>query len=169
MHDIESRVQEALEATGLAYELIACDPELADTAAFCAHYGYPMEQSANTILVASRKPVGRYAACVVLATDRLDVNKRVRRLLGVQKLSFASPEITAEVTGMLIGGVTPLALPTDLPLWVDAAVMAHDWVILGGGSRSMKVKADPRILQSLPAAQVIDGLAITSPTGSVER
>lgn len=160
MADIESRVEAALAATGLAYELIACDPELADTAAFCAHYGYPLDQSANTILVASRKPEGRHAACVVLATHRLDVNKRVRRLLGVQKLSFAPPEITVEVTGMLIGGVTPLALPAGLPLWIDRAVMTNEWVILGGGSRSLKVKADPKVLTSLPGAEVVEGLAI---------
>ena len=165
MNDIESRVEAALTATELPYELIPCDPELADTAAFCARYGYPLDQSANTIMVASRKPEGHYAACVVLATQRLDVNKRVRRLLGVQKLSFAPPEITAEVTGMLIGGVTPLALPAGLPLWVDSAVMANEWIILGGGSRSMKVKVDPQVLTLLPGAEVIEGLAITHPGG----
>jgi prolyl-tRNA editing enzyme YbaK/EbsC (Cys-tRNA(Pro) deacylase) len=163
MTDIEHRVQAALDATGLDYELIACDPDLADTAAFCAHYGYPMEKSANTIVVASRKPPGHHAACVVLATQRLDVNKRVRRLLGVQRLSFAPPEVTAEVTGMLIGGVTPFALPPGLPLWVDASVMDHEWVILGGGSRSLKIKADPRIMSTLPGAEVIEGLALAVP------
>jgi prolyl-tRNA editing enzyme YbaK/EbsC (Cys-tRNA(Pro) deacylase) len=165
MDDIEARVEASLAATDLAYELIACDPELADTAAFCAHYGYPLERSANTIMVASRKPEGRYAVCVVLATHRLDVNKRVRRLLGVQKLSFAPPEITAEVTGMLIGGVTPLALPDGMPLWIDSAVMANEWVILGGGSRSMKVKVDPHVLTRMPGAEVIEGLGFV-PTGS---
>ncbi len=163
MTDIETRVQAALDATGLSYDLIACDPDLADTAAFCAHYGYPIEQSANTIVVASRKPEGRYAACVVLATHRLDVNKKVRRMLGVQKLSFAPPDVTAEVTGMLIGGVTPMALPPELPLWVDAQVMAHEWVILGGGSRSLKIKADPRVLTLLPGAEIIEGLALAVP------
>lgn len=160
MEEVEVRVRSALDSTGFEYEVIACDPELADTAAFCAHYGYPLERSANSIMVASRKPQGHYAVCVVLATDRLDVNKRVRRLLGVQKLSFAPPDLTAEVTGMLIGGVTPFALPNGLPLWIDAAVMANDWVILGGGSRSMKIKADPRVLEALPGAEVVEGLAI---------
>ena len=160
MDQIEARVRAALDATGFEHELIACDPELADTAAFCAHYGYPLEQSANTIVVASRKPEGRYAACVVLATDRLDVNRKVRQLLEVRKLSFAPAEITAEVTGMLIGGVTPFALPADLPLWIDARVMACEWVILGGGSRSLKVKADPRVLEALPGAMVVEGLAL---------
>ncbi|MBT8218103.1 MAG: hypothetical protein HKN74_07175 [Acidimicrobiia bacterium] len=157
MESIESRVRAALD--GFEHELIPCDPELADTAAFCAHYGYPLEQSANTILVASRKPEGRYAACVVLATHRLDVNNRVRKLLDVRKISFAPAEVTAEVTGMLIGGVTPFALPADLPLWIDEAVMACDWVILGGGSRSLKVKASPEVLTALPGAEVVADLA----------
>lgn len=157
---IETRVREELAASGFVYELIDCDPELADTVAFCAHYGYPLEQSANTIMVASRRPEGHYAACVVLAVDRLDVNKRVRKLLGVQRLSFAAPEVTAEVTGMLMGGVTPFGLPASLPLWIDARVMEHEWVILGGGSRSLKVKVSPAIFEKLPNAEVIAGLSL---------
>lgn len=160
MSDIQQAVTEHLAGTGLNYELIECDPELADTAAFCDHYGYPLEQSANTIVVASRKPEGHNAVCVVLATTRLDVNKKVRSLLGVRKLSFAPPELTMELTGMLIGGVTPLALPEGLPIWVDSRVMDHDWVILGGGSRSLKIKVDPRIFEMLPRAEVVDDLAL---------
>ena len=130
----------------------------ADTAAFCAHYGYPPEQSANTILVASKRPQGHYSACVVLSTTRLDVNKKVCQLMGVKKASFASADITAELTGMMIGGVTPFALPDELPLYVDAAVMDNPWVILGGGSRSIKVKIAPGALVEL-GGQVVPELA----------
>jgi prolyl-tRNA editing enzyme YbaK/EbsC (Cys-tRNA(Pro) deacylase) len=154
---IEDRIHATLD--GIPHEIIDCDPELADTAEFCAHYGYPMQQSANTIMVASRKPEGHHAVCVVLATTRLDVNQRVRRLLGVRKVSFAPQELTADVTGMMIGGVTPFGLPDDLPLWIDAAVMDCDWVIVGGGSRSMKIKLAPKHLAALPNARVIEGLA----------
>ena len=166
MSNIQQAVVDHLASTGLAHELIECDPELADTAAFCEHYGYPLEQSANTIVVASRKPEGRNAACVVLATTRLDVNKKVRSLLEVRKLSFAPPELTKELTGMLIGGVTPLALPPGLPILVDSRVMDHDWVILGGGSRSLKVKVDPKVFDMLPDAEVIENLALV-PEGGV--
>ncbi len=159
MNEIERRVVAALDATGAAYEVIECDPDLADTAAFCAHYGYPESQSANTIVVASRKPEGHSAACVVLATTRLDVNKRVRTKLGVRKVSFASPELTAELTGMLMGGVTAFGLPPSLPLWVDARVMKPDWVILGGGSRSLKLKLDPEALVTV-GGEVVPDLAV---------
>jgi prolyl-tRNA editing enzyme YbaK/EbsC (Cys-tRNA(Pro) deacylase) len=156
---LEAAVAEVLDRTGVPYELLPCDPDLADTAAFCAHYGWSPEMSANTILVASKKGEKRYAACVVTATTRVDVNRTVKRLMGVSKASFAPPEETSEVTGMIIGGVTPLALPEGLPIFVDARVMAQPEIILGGGSRSMKVKVSPEVFHHLPAATVVEGLA----------
>ena len=156
---IEARVRAALDATGVPYDVIPCDPELAETAAFCERYGYPPEQSANAIVVASKKPPGRFACCVVLATARLDVNRTVRKKLGVSRASFAPPDVTRERTGMLIGGVTPFGLPADVPVWVDAAVMACEWIIVGGGSRSSKIKLAPAVFAHLPNAEVVDGLA----------
>lgn len=162
MDELEKRVIAALEEAGVEFELIECDPSLADTAEFCAHYGYPLDRSANTIVVASRKPEGHNAACVVLANTRLDVNKKVRSLLGVRKLSFAPPDMTADITGMVMGGVTAVGLPPDLPLYVDQAVMEPDWVIIGGGSRSLKVKVPPALFEVLPNAEIVEGLAHSS-------
>jgi prolyl-tRNA editing enzyme YbaK/EbsC (Cys-tRNA(Pro) deacylase) len=154
-----TRLEELLGATGMPYELFPCDPALADTAAFCAAYGFAPEESANTIVVVGKADPRRYAACVVLAPHRLDVNRVVKARLGTRKASFASADETRELTGMEIGGVTPFGLPAALPVWVDAAVMARDRIVLGGGSRSWKVIASPRILLALPATEVIDGLA----------
>ena len=155
----EQRVRDHLAGLGVDHEIVPCDPDLADTAAFCDAYGYAMEDSANTILVASRTDPPRYAACVVLATTRLDVNRTVKQRLGVRKASFASAEQTAEVTGMMIGGVTVFGLPDDLPVWVDARVMARDRIVLGGGSRSCKVVGPPALLTALPNVEVVEGLA----------
>ncbi|RMH84178.1 MAG: hypothetical protein D6683_01980 [Actinomyces sp.] len=149
---------DALDATGVPYEIVACDPALADTAAFCEAYGYAPEDSANTIVVMGRVTPPVFAACVVLATSRLDVNRTVRRRLGVRKASFAPAEITRELTGMEIGGVTPVGLPDDLPLWVDAAVMTRPRIVLGGGGRDRKVVAPPTLLEAL-GAEVVEGLA----------
>jgi prolyl-tRNA editing enzyme YbaK/EbsC (Cys-tRNA(Pro) deacylase) len=158
-HDLEARVMAAVEATGEPFETIPIDPELADTAAFCEHYGYPPETSGNCILVASKDDPPVMAACVVLATTKLDVNKRVRKRLGVRKLSFAPPELTREVTGMEIGGVTPFALPSDLPLWVDARIAELDRVIVGGGSRGLKLSVPPAALTAV-GGEMVDDLAL---------
>src|SRR6266581_4948681 len=116
------RVQEQLDRLGVPFELFPCDPALADTANFCAAYGFAPEDSANTILVVGKSSPPRYAACVVLATTRLDVNRAVKQKLGA-RASFASAEDTRALTGMEIGGVTVFGLPPDLPIWVDARVM----------------------------------------------
>jgi prolyl-tRNA editing enzyme YbaK/EbsC (Cys-tRNA(Pro) deacylase) len=153
-------VHAALLARGIVHEVLPCDPELADTAVFCEHYGVPVEQAANTILVASKKvDPPRYAVCVVLGTTRLDVNKKVSELLGVKRLSFADGDTTVALTGMMIGGVTAFGIE-GLPVYVDSAVLAQPQVVMGGGNRSSKVLLDPRELTKLPTAEVVEGLAL---------
>jgi prolyl-tRNA editing enzyme YbaK/EbsC (Cys-tRNA(Pro) deacylase) len=153
------RVHDLLASLGVPYEIVACEPELADTAAFCAHYGYAMEDSANTILVAGKSEPMRFVACVVLATNRLDVNGLVRRRLGVKKASFADRDQTMALTGMAIGGVTAIGLPDDVPLWIDSRVVSRPRIVLGGGDRSSKILAPPDLLLALPNAEVIESLA----------
>jgi prolyl-tRNA editing enzyme YbaK/EbsC (Cys-tRNA(Pro) deacylase) len=148
-----------LQQTGLTYEVWPCDPQLADTARFCEHYGVSLENSANAILVRSKTGAEKYALCVVLATHRLNTNHTVRKKLSARKVSFASAEQTRALTGMEIGGVTPLCLPNGLPVWIDAAVMDCEYVVLGGGNRSSKIKADPRILLQQANVEVVPDLA----------
>jgi prolyl-tRNA editing enzyme YbaK/EbsC (Cys-tRNA(Pro) deacylase) len=157
--DVDRRVAEVLGGLGISYEVMEIDPAFADTAQFCERYGIPLDRSANTIIVGSKKEPRQYAACLVLATTRLDVNHAVRRLMNVSRLSFATAEETGALTGMMIGGVTVFALPPDLPIYVDEAVMAPDWIIVGGGSRSTKIRTSPEALRRLPGVQVVSGLA----------
>jgi prolyl-tRNA editing enzyme YbaK/EbsC (Cys-tRNA(Pro) deacylase) len=167
--DPEARVLDALHRAGVSFERLPCDPDAADTAVFCARYGYPAESSLNTIVVASKKEPRRYAACVVRASTLLDVNRTVRKLLGVPRLSFATAEETVRVTGMQVGGVTPIALPSDWPVFVDEAVRGLDYVILGGGGRSSKLKLSPRELARLPRVQFIPGLGIERAARDAEQ
>lgn len=155
----ERAVLEALDALDADYETIGIDPQFANTAAFCERYGYAPEISANCIVVAARTGEPRYAACLVQATRRLDVNRVVRRRLEVRKASFASAEDTIALTGMLPDGVTPFGLPAGLPLWVDAGVVAHERVIVGGGSRALKILVASEVFGRVPAAEVVEGLA----------
>lgn len=154
-----ARLDEAVRSLGAEYELFPCDPALADTAQFCAAYGFDLDELANTIVVVGKADPRVYAACIVLAPHRLDVNHAVKARLGTRKASFAGADETRELTGMEIGGVTPFGLPADLPVLVDAAVMRRPRIVLGGGSRSWKVIAPPTILLALPNVEVVEGLA----------
>jgi prolyl-tRNA editing enzyme YbaK/EbsC (Cys-tRNA(Pro) deacylase) len=157
---IEEQVRQVLAGLELPYELIPIDAAYADTALFCEHYGYPLEHSVNTIIVGSKREPKQYGACLVLATTRLDVNRTVRKLMGVSRVSFASAGDTVALTGMMIGGVTVFALPPEIPIYVDAPIMSLEYVILGGGSRSLKIKVSSEVLRRLSNTQVVQALSI---------
>lgn len=136
------------------------DPALADTAAFCEHYRIEPADSANCVVIAGRRGGDtRYAACVILATTRADVNGVVRRRLDVRKASFASMDDAVALTGMEYGGITPIGLPADWPVLIDRAVLGRELVVIGSGLRRSKIALPPAALAELPGAEVIDGLA----------
>ena len=136
------------------------DADLADTAAFCAAYGVKLEESANCVIVAGRRgDITRYAACVVLATTRADVNGIVRKHLDARKASFAPMDDAVRLTGMEYGGITPIGLPKDWSILVDARVIATPHVIIGSGVRHSKITIAGPALGALPGAEVIEGLA----------
>jgi prolyl-tRNA editing enzyme YbaK/EbsC (Cys-tRNA(Pro) deacylase) len=159
----EPLISDAVTRHGLSVVVVACDPALADTSAFCESYGIAPEDSANTIIVLGKgADPAPMAACLVLATTRLDVNRAVKQRFGTKKASFAPQELACEVTGMQHGGVTVVGLPVSIPLWIDASVMTRSSIIIGGGNRSTKLRLSPTELLKLPNAAVVEGLASVS-------
>jgi len=132
------------------------DASLADTAAFCAHYQIGMEQGANCVVVeAKRGDRVWYAACMILGSERIDVNSAVKKLLDARRISFAPMDTAVALTGMEYGGITPIGLPTDWEILVDEAVAAADWVVIGSGVRASKLLVPGAFLASLPNARVL--------------
>jgi prolyl-tRNA editing enzyme YbaK/EbsC (Cys-tRNA(Pro) deacylase) len=139
------------------------DPTLADTAAFCAAYEIAMDASANCVVVAGRRgETTTTAACLVLATDRADVNKTVRKHLGVRTISFAATDDAVRETGMEYGGITPVGLPATWPVLVDARVVTQPWLVIGSGLRRSKIAISGADVAGLPGVEVLD-LALSAP------
>ena len=153
---LHERVRTTLDASAIAWETLECAPELADTAEFCAHYGISPDEACNAILVAVKTTPRSYLACLVRADTKLDVNRKVAAIAGTKKLSFASSEETAELTGMLIGGVTIAGLPPEIPIYIDERIMDRPRIVIGGGNRSSKARLAPSELLKLPNASVAD-------------
>jgi prolyl-tRNA editing enzyme YbaK/EbsC (Cys-tRNA(Pro) deacylase) len=160
---IEARVRAHLDALAADYDVVEIDPAFANTAAFCERYGYPEHTSGNCILVASKTGERKHVACVVPATMQADVNRTVRKRMGVRKVSFAPAEETVGLTGMLPDGVTPFGLPEDVPVYVAEELLAHPRVIVGGGSRRCKIEVDPEVFTRMPQAEVVPELARRPP------
>ncbi|MER7543010.1 YbaK/EbsC family protein [Spirillospora sp. NPDC127506] len=137
-------------------EVAEIDPGLADTAAFCERYEVPLDASANCVVVAAKRG-GQvsYAACMVLATGRADVNGVVRRRLGARKVSFAPMADATSLTGMEYGGITPVGLPGGWPVLVDEAVAAAPRVVIGSGLRKSKILLPGKALTGLPGAELL--------------
>jgi prolyl-tRNA editing enzyme YbaK/EbsC (Cys-tRNA(Pro) deacylase) len=136
------------------------DADLADTAAFCAAYGVGLDISANCVVIAGRRgDETRYAACVVLATTRADVNGVVRRLLDARKASFAPMDDAVALTGMEYGGITPIGVPADWVVYVDSRIPDLPRAIVGSGIRASKIELPGAVLAALPGAEVVEGLA----------
>jgi prolyl-tRNA editing enzyme YbaK/EbsC (Cys-tRNA(Pro) deacylase) len=160
-------VADALRSWPTAAEVLVAeiDPDLADTAEFCARYGQPLDTSANCVVIAGKRGGEiRYAACVVLATTRADVNNRARRRLEARKASFAPMADAVSATGMEYGGITPIGLPAEWPILVDRAVLDAGQVVVGSGVRRSKLLVPGKALAGLPGAEVLDGLGIPVPT-----
>ncbi len=142
-------------------EVAEIDPALADTAAFCERYGVSLTESANCVVVLGRRgEVSTYAACVVAATTRADVNGLVRRHLDARKASFAAVEAVTTASGMEYGGITPVGLPADWPVLVDEAVAKTASVVIGSGIRGSKLRLPGRVLAAIPSVQVLPGLGV---------
>ena len=151
-----------LEWPGAAeIRVAAIDPALSDTAAFCERYGVPPEESANCVVIAGRRGgETSYAACMVAATTRADVNGLVRRHMGVRKASFGPVDEVTALTGMEYGGITPIGLPAQWPVLVDADVAKLGNAVIGSGIRGSKLWLPGRLLAELPGAEVLPGLGV---------
>lgn len=150
----------ALEQLALEALVAEIDPSLADTEQLCAHYNVPLAASANAVVVrGTRAGVDSHVVCMVLATHRLDVNGVVRRRLNARKASFAPMDFAVEASGMEYGGINPIGVPDDWPIWVDGAVADQDWVCIGSGVRQSKLFVPVSTLLALPNAERVDDLA----------
>ena len=159
MTDTLPQIRNFLESTKIEFEIMDCDPNMADTQIFCKEYNIKLEDSVNAIIVKTKTGKLKYVTCALLATNKLNINNVIRKKLDARKVSFANTEETIKLTNMEIGGVTPLTLPSNLRLWIDSKIMKRDSIVLGGGNRSSKIKISPKIFNFTNNTEIVDNLA----------
>ncbi|WP_298886272.1 YbaK/EbsC family protein [uncultured Serinicoccus sp.] len=160
-------VRQALEAMAAdghdvtAVEVTEIDPDHADTAVLVEATGWDLRDMANCIVIAgARAGEERVCAALVLGHTRADVNKTVRKRLDVRKCSFMTMEDAVQRSGMEYGGITPLGVPEDWPVLVDARVVQREQVVVGSGLRRSKLRLPGAMVAELPGAEVVADLAL---------
>ena len=159
MTDTLPQIRKFLESTNIEFEIMDCDPNMADTQVFCKEYNIKLEDSVNAIIVKTKTGELKYVTCALLATNKLNINNVIRKKLEARKVSFANAAETIKLTNMEIGGVTPFTLPDNLPIWIDSKIMDRDYIILGGGNRSSKIKISPKIFNFTNNTEIVENLA----------
>lgn len=154
-------VAATLGAAGLlgAVGVVEIDPALSDTAETERAYGAGLDQMANCVVVGGRRAgVEKIAACLVLASTRADVNDVVKHRLDVRKASFLPQDRAVDLTGMEYGGITPIGLPAEWPVYVDRRVTAAELVLIGSGVRRSKLVLPGELVAKIPGVEVVEGL-----------
>ena len=157
MNEIENKVLDYLKTQQIEYEKIDIDPNFSDTQNFCNKYNFSLDQSANTIILESKRPKGLYSIAVVQASKKLDVNTKLKNIMGVKKLSFANANKSEELSGMKVGGITPFGLSEKFQIYFDEGLKKlSKKIVFGGGSRNFKILIEPKYLTNIPNSQFLD-------------
>ncbi|MDR2620430.1 MAG: hypothetical protein LBC29_04875 [Propionibacteriaceae bacterium] len=142
-------------------QVFAIDPALSDTAALVAATGLPPEVMCNAVLLTGlRAGEQRQVCCLTLFHRRIDVNNVVKRTLDVRKASFAPMDYAVEVSGMAYGGITPVGLPADWPVWLDEPTATSPLLLMGSGIRASKLVLPGPDLLRLSGARLVENLTI---------
>jgi len=173
----ERRTQEALAASGIAFEIVRHGPvrSLAEAA---AARGVAPSQVIKTIVV--RRGEGDFLF-VLVPGDRTIAWPRLRSLLGVSRLSMPDKEVAREVTGYERGTITPFGSLTAWPVVADSRIPEAGPVSVGGGGHGVSATVDGAALVHALDARVADitdlddpgggppGTTSSGPTGPADR
>jgi prolyl-tRNA editing enzyme YbaK/EbsC (Cys-tRNA(Pro) deacylase) len=87
------------------------------------------------------------------------MNAKVRNPLDAKKVSFAPLDLVRELSGQEYGSITPVGLPQDWLVLVDASVMEQDRVVIGGGLAHSKLQIPTALFKEMANAVIVEGLA----------
>jgi len=143
-------LQQALDAAGVAYEVLAHAATLHRAEDGVTHFGVPLEQMAPTLVLHTER--GPLVATLSGAT-RLSF-KKIKKALGLRNVSLAPRDEVVALTGAE-PGVVALVNP-GLPTLVDLRLLAQPWAYGGCGVPARTLRMRPADVVAVTGAQVLD-------------
>lgn len=93
---------------------------------------------------------------VVTCGDKKINTKKLTKLLGVKKVRFADGQTVMDFTGFSPGGVSPIGLTHELPLYLDQSLWDFDVVYAAAGTANSALPVSPDRLCEITGGTVID-------------
>ncbi|GJM42112.1 MAG: Cys-tRNA(Pro)/Cys-tRNA(Cys) deacylase [Ardenticatenaceae bacterium] len=143
-----------LEGKKVAYEAIQYDASERDAEKIAQQLGVPPEQVYKTLVVTvPAGPRSKPLLAVVPANHQLNL-KKVAKLLKVKKVKMATHQQAEQMTGLKVGGISPLALLNKgFAIYVDELALAQTHIFVSAGERGTQIKLSPADLCKVTKAK----------------
>jgi Cys-tRNA(Pro)/Cys-tRNA(Cys) deacylase len=148
-----------LEGKKVAFEAIAYDASERDAEKIAIQLGVPPEQLFKTLVVVDPNN-GRFSSkpilAIIPANQQLNL-KKLAKLLNVKKLKMATHQAAEAMTGLQVGGISPLALINKgFTMFLDELAEHEAQIFVSAGQRGIQIKLAPIDLCRLTKAKLVD-------------
>lgn len=151
MKPAAERVQAAIAGHGLERRVIELPVHARTSQQAADALGVAIGQIVKSLVFTAD---GRPILVAASGANRVD-ERRLGELVG-GRIRRADPETVKQATGYTIGGVPPLGLPGDLPVYVDRDLLRHELVYAAGGLPECVFPITPEELVRATGGSVVD-------------
>ena len=111
----------------------------------------PAQIAKTLVFLADAEPL-----LVVTCGDKKINTKKLGKVVGAKKVRCADAQTVMDATGFPPGGVSPIGLVTEIPLYLDQSLWDYKIVYAAAGTANSALPVSPDRLCEITGAQVID-------------
>lgn len=131
-------------------------PETHSAVEVAESIGQPPAQVFKTLVALSSVPTDKPALVVIPGPETLDL-KKLAKAVGAKKMQMAPRAQAEEMTGLLAGGISPLALINrGFAVYLDRRASHFDCIYISAGERGAQIGISPKDLIQLTRARLVD-------------
>ena len=143
-----------LEGKGVPYEAVVYDENVRDAEVVADQIGVDPARVFKTLVVVRER--GKPFLVMVPAESQLDL-KKMARAVGEKKVKMADHRLAEKLTGLQVGGISPLLLINrGFEILIDASAAAYETVYVSGGEKGVNLEVPVSDLVALTGAEYVE-------------
>ena len=92
---------------------------------------------------------------VLMHGNRKVSTKNLARQIGAKSVAPCEPQVANRHSGYSVGGTSPFGTRRDMPVYIEATILALPQILINGGRRGYLVGIDPQVCVSLLGAKAV--------------